>query len=341
MSETPELPMNEDLVAAARDETEAAENAIDVPAVVERRSMGSLGEWQPSDLAMLSDEEFERRLVILEREKVRVERVKRAILKPDVDYGVIPGTKKPSLYKSGAETFNRLTHFVPEYDTRRETGDGETAPQIRYEVMCVLVDEWGRVRGRGHGSSSTWEVKYRYRNAKRACPECGQETIIKGRKEYGGGWVCWKREGGCGAAFKEGDQRIETQEGGKGENPDPHDLDNTLLQMACKRGYVAATRTAHALSGAFTQDVEDTGIPSDDDVPASGAPQGEPIGEAQVGGLRKAAQARATKLGDPSIGTATIVSDVLKRHGIEALEKVPRSKFVAITKAIATWEPGK
>ncbi|KKM17042.1 hypothetical protein LCGC14_1679670, partial [marine sediment metagenome] len=33
------------------------------------------------------------------------------------------------------------------------------------------------------------------------CPECGQPTIIKGKEEWGGGWVCWKKEGGCGAKF--------------------------------------------------------------------------------------------------------------------------------------------
>ena len=33
------------------------------------------------------------------------------------------------------------------------------------------------------------------------CPECGQPAIIKGKEEWGGGWVCWKKEGGCGAKF--------------------------------------------------------------------------------------------------------------------------------------------
>ncbi|KKN79618.1 hypothetical protein LCGC14_0338220 [marine sediment metagenome] len=33
------------------------------------------------------------------------------------------------------------------------------------------------------------------------CPQCGQPAIIKGKEEYGGGWLCWKKEGGCGAKF--------------------------------------------------------------------------------------------------------------------------------------------
>src|ERR1035437_8882720 len=33
------------------------------------------------------------------------------------------------------------------------------------------------------------------------CPNCGKDTIIKGREEYGGGWLCYKKNGGCGAKF--------------------------------------------------------------------------------------------------------------------------------------------
>ena len=31
------------------------------------------------------------------------------------------------------------------------------------------------------------------------CPNCGKdENVIMGKKEYGGGWLCWKKNGGCG-----------------------------------------------------------------------------------------------------------------------------------------------
>lgn len=37
----------------------------------------------------------------------------------------------------------------------------------------------------------------------RTCPKCGRDAIIKGKEEYGGGYVCFKKhkEGGCGAKF--------------------------------------------------------------------------------------------------------------------------------------------
>jgi len=35
------------------------------------------------------------------------------------------------------------------------------------------------------------------------CPECAVPAIIKGKEEYGGGWLCYKKKGGCGAKFKD------------------------------------------------------------------------------------------------------------------------------------------
>ena len=36
------------------------------------------------------------------------------------------------------------------------------------------------------------------------CPVCGKRAIIKGREEYGGGWLCFNKRGGCGAKWPEG-----------------------------------------------------------------------------------------------------------------------------------------
>jgi hypothetical protein len=36
-----------------------------------------------------------------------------------------------------------------------------------------------------------------------ACPQCGVVgSIIKGKEEYGGGWLCYAKKGGCGAKWK-------------------------------------------------------------------------------------------------------------------------------------------
>lgn len=34
------------------------------------------------------------------------------------------------------------------------------------------------------------------------CPSCGKNAIIKGKKDYGGGYLCFKKKNGCGAKFK-------------------------------------------------------------------------------------------------------------------------------------------
>jgi len=48
----------------------------------------------------------------------------------------------------------------------------------------------------------------------KVCPECGKQTVIKGKAEYGGGWLCWKKKGGCGAKFDEYDQHFTGESGG-------------------------------------------------------------------------------------------------------------------------------
>jgi hypothetical protein len=111
--------------------------------------------------------------------------------------------------------------------------------------------------GAGDASCSSRESKYRWRNAARVCPTCGQAAIIKGKAEFGGGWLCFKKNGGCGAKFDDGDAAIEGQPVGRAPNPDIADVDNTILKMAEKRALIAATLIATNVSDFFTQDMED------------------------------------------------------------------------------------
>jgi hypothetical protein len=83
--------------------------------------------------------------------------------------------------------------------------------------------------------------------------------VIKGKEEYGGGWLCWKSKGGCGAKWPDGAPEIEGQQVGDVENPDPYDLENTLVKMAKKRAHIDAALTGTASSDLFTQDLEEGG----------------------------------------------------------------------------------
>ena len=174
------------------------------------------------------------------------------------DYGVIPGTRsKPTLLKSGAEKLSAFFGLAPAFEvTQRIERWDDKEPFFHYEVTCRL-HRGGQLRGEGLGSCNSRESKYRYRVAERKCPQCGSASIIKGREEYGGGWICFPKKGGCGAKFGDGDQRIESQEMGRVPNPDIADTVNTILKMAKKRALIDAVLNTVGASQFFTQDVED------------------------------------------------------------------------------------
>ena len=176
------------------------------------------------------------------------------VMKDGEHYGVIPGTNKPSLLKPGAEKLSMTFRLRPEFKIdRSDLAHGHR----EYEIVCTLFDPSGASQGQGVGSCTTMESRYRWRKAEQACPECGKPCIIRGKKEYGGGWLCFKKKGGCGAKFNDGDPRIENQDMGRVENEDIADAYNTVLKMAKKRAMVDAVLTATAASDIFTQDTED------------------------------------------------------------------------------------
>lgn len=184
------------------------------------------------------------------------------VLRNGTDYGTIPGAgDKPTLLKPGAEKlasfFGLSSSFVlvdKEQDWTGKDHNGE--PFFYYWYKCVL-SRGGVHVAEGEGSANSMEKKYRYRSANLKCPNCGNETIIKGKEEYGGGWVCFAKKGGCGAKFKDGDSRIENQPRGQVLNPDIADVVNTLQKMAQKRALVAAVLIGTNASDYFTQDIED------------------------------------------------------------------------------------
>ncbi len=194
------------------------------------------------------------------------------IMREGIDYGWVPGTKpatppkpgeyqaKPTLFKAGAERACAFFGYAPEYSFEKQieewTADEYGEPLFYYTFRCTLSKD-GQAIGQGIGSASTWESKYRYRNGERVCPACGKAAIIKGREEYGGGYLCFGKKGGCGAKFGDNDRSIIDQVIGRIPNADIADVINTVQKMAQKRSYVAATLTATGLSGRFTQDMED------------------------------------------------------------------------------------
>lgn len=197
-----------------------------------------------------------------------IQEIMTGVMKVNEHFGVIPGTgTKPSLLKAGAEKLCLTFRLDPQYEIT-ERRDGQ---HLTIMSKCILYHiPTGQRFGSGMGSCSTMESKYAYRNASRSCPSCGSNAIIKGKEEYGGGWVCFKKKGGCGAKFGDGDERIESQPQGRIPNEDLPDQYNTVLKMANKRSLVAAVLNATAASDIFTQDIED--MPQFAAEPAPAAP---------------------------------------------------------------------
>jgi hypothetical protein len=172
----------------------------------------------------------------------------------DVDYGVIPGTQKPTLLKPGAEKLSVLFQLdVQLVNEKRWEQDSHLTVISRATAFHAPT---GTRLGYGEGVCSTREKKYAKRLAARACPTCSQETIFRSKKD-GEGWYCWKKKGGCGAQFAADAPAIVGQDAGEKENPDLPDTWNTVVKMAEKRARVDVVLAVTGASALFTQDVED------------------------------------------------------------------------------------
>jgi hypothetical protein len=181
------------------------------------------------------------------------------------DFGRIPGTDKDTLFKPGAEKLCTLFGLSASFSLVERvedwSGDDHSGEPFFYYLYRCTLHRGERLIATGDGSCNSWESKYRWREAKRTCPHCGAPSIIKGKAEYGGGWLCYKKQDGCGAKFDDNDQAIIGQQTGKVPNPDIADQVNTLQKMAQKRALIAATLIGVNASDYFTQDMEDFSPP--------------------------------------------------------------------------------
>lgn len=183
--------------------------------------------------------------------------IQKQVLRENEHFGIIPGTSKPTLLKSGAEKLAATFRLDPQYEIKKteiENGHRE------YEVVCqIFSSETGNRLGSGAGSCTTMESKYRYR--KEAAFEVTDLPIPDDAKERKAEY----RAQGYGMQKvmingKETWRWVKYKESTKIENPDIADTFNTVLKMASKRAFIAAILTVLAVSDMFTQDLED-GLP--------------------------------------------------------------------------------
>lgn len=216
-------------------------------------------------LAYMPEKEFKARLGAMQVGIARARLIQKKLMVKDEDYGVIPGTKKLTLLKPGAEKLCGIYRLVPTFEQREFLGDGMSQPELRVVTKCRLHlgDSEGPVVGEGVGGCNNWEKRYRYRTGERSCPVCEKQGTVLQSKKNRGEWFCWAKKGGCGMTFaadSEQAKAIASQEIGMVLNPDPFDQENTIEKMSAKRAYIDATLRATATSGLFTQDMEDKAV---------------------------------------------------------------------------------
>ena len=158
-----------------------------------------------------------------------------SLMKQGEDYGTIPGTKKPTLYKPGAEKLLELYGLAASYEVTHRVEDWERG-FWSYEVKCTIRSRRrGDVVGEGIGSCNSYEEKYRWRNE--------YSNNAESRPPAGEGWKYVSKNKGFWTR--------------RTENENRWDLVNTILKMGKKRSLIDGALSVTRSSGLFTQDIED------------------------------------------------------------------------------------
>jgi hypothetical protein len=245
-----------------------------------------------------------------------------SVMKKDVHYGIIPGCKKPSLYKPGAEKILMTFRLVADNPIIE---DLSTADSIRYRVTQRILTREGGLVGAASGECSSDEDKYKWRRP--VCDEEFEETPIDRRGEK---WV--KDHTGKASKIK----RIRTN---------PADVGNTILKMAVKRAAIGATLITTAASDVFDQDIED--IPAEMlDTVVNGEPKpviNQPVkkdkpAEVKTEPKKKAqnpiSEAQGKRLYAIAVGNGYTGEDInaylLKDYGIESTRDIERETYEAV-----------
>jgi hypothetical protein len=182
---------------------------------------------------------------------VVVQEVMRAVMKPDVHFGKIPGTDKPTLYQPGADVLCMTFRIAAEFQVE----DLSTPDVIRYRVTCRGIHQTsGIALGSGIGEGSTAEEKYKWRRAVND-KEFEATPPAMRRIKYG--------------------KSYETKQ----VRTEPADVANTVLKMAAKRAKIAMVLNVTAASDMFGQDLEDLDAALRDSL-VGADPQPEPQGPA-------------------------------------------------------------
>jgi hypothetical protein len=213
-------------------------------------------------------------------------------LKENIDYGVIPGTSKPTLYKAGAEKISKLLDLSDIHECVESIQDWDRGFfMFRYKTKLVSLVS-GQIVSEGVGSCNSKEDRYRWRWVSQDKLPPGSDPagyVSRGSKQkifefgfaiqngetsgkYGKPaeyWEKWREAIRTGKA-RETEKLTKKNKMLKGyeitvdrtlyriPNEDIFTQVNTIEKMAKKRSMVDAGLSVGRLSELFTQDLEDT-----------------------------------------------------------------------------------
>lgn len=219
-----------------------------------------------------------------EQAKAHVDLLKsimKSVLVCGTDYGKIPGAKKPSLHKPGAERLLQVFGLAQRPTRLREVLDWDRDPPFiqydyRTDVFKVITLPDGsqieRPIASREGTCNSMEDRYRWRwvNEHNVPAGLDQEGLERKQvRDRAGQWLPLFRV----------------------PNTDTATLANTIMQMAQKRSAVQATLAACGASGLFTDD-------NADDLAESGHLEGQSGDGRRGGGGRR--QSRRTSAERPA-----------------------------------------
>lgn len=229
-------------------------------------------------------------------------------------FGKIPGTPKPSLWKSGAEVLCAMFRIAPIFLTE----DLSTPDCVRYRVRCIGRHQTSGIDlGEGVGECSSDEAKFRWR-----APVCDEEfaaTPADRRREK------WMR-GGSGA-YVQKQVRI-----------DCADVANTVLKIGAKRAHIAMVLNVLAASDCFAQDLEDLPdgmIEGERQTPRANRTPRRPPQHARprsTGGQGLATEAQVKLLRARMNDAGMSAEDLCKRFEIDSVTQLP---FERVNDALA------
>ncbi len=209
------------------------------------------------------------------------------VMRDGVDFGTIPGTPKPTLFKAGAEKLTTLFGLTVRFNVVEQVEEWNSdEPFFYYWYRCSLL-RGDRLIAEADGSCNSRESKYRWRWVSAQDVPAGMDsaklvkrggtisefTFAVDKAETGGKygkplehWQAFQN------AVEAGTARLIKRKTNAGKEMDAWEIDstlyrvpnediasqvNTVQKMAQKRAFVAVTLIGVNASEFFTQDIED------------------------------------------------------------------------------------